>query len=301
MLGIFALLFCSIVAVADSEVRSLLSSRPFGPDVSHFQGTVDWAKVRATGAGFAIAKATEGTTYADAAFKANWAGMKAAGIPVRGAYHFGHPESSATTQAKHFMSVVGTTVPGDFVALDIESADSQSASAVASWCAAFVNEVKSISGLPKSRIFIYTGAWFWNPQAGGSSVVGDHPLWVSGYTTSPPMPSGWSHWTMWQYSSTETKYGINSGCDSSYYQGSQTELEALVGLGPSPSPTPPPAPTPTPSSCSEGYCKHNSPANACGCCRSRESDCGHTESGSPYYCQGSRDSTCPKMFNSTLV
>ena len=44
-------------------------------------------------------------------------------------------------------------------------------------------------GLPKQRVWVYTGAWFWNPQAGGSAAVGDHPLWVSGYVSGhPPMP-----------------------------------------------------------------------------------------------------------------
>ena len=34
-----------------------------GPDVSHYQGSVDWKKVSASGVGFAIAKATEGEAY----------------------------------------------------------------------------------------------------------------------------------------------------------------------------------------------------------------------------------------------
>ena len=44
-------------------------------------------------------------------------------------------------------------------------------------------------GLPKNRIWVYTGAWFWNPQAGGSSLLKSYPLWVSGYVKgSPPVP-----------------------------------------------------------------------------------------------------------------
>ena len=43
-----------------------------GPDVSHYQGTINWASVKAAGVGFAIAKATEGSGYVDAQFKANW-------------------------------------------------------------------------------------------------------------------------------------------------------------------------------------------------------------------------------------
>jgi hypothetical protein len=43
-----------------------------GPDVSHYQGAVNWPAIKSAGVGFAIAKATEGTTYVDTQFKANW-------------------------------------------------------------------------------------------------------------------------------------------------------------------------------------------------------------------------------------
>eukprot|EP01051_Picozoa_sp_SAG22_P014149 SAG22_NODE_1676_length_3830_cov_3.388100_5_plen_285_part_00 len=46
----------------------------FGPDTSHYSGKVDWAAVKAAGAGFGITKATEGTSYTDPTFKSNWAG-----------------------------------------------------------------------------------------------------------------------------------------------------------------------------------------------------------------------------------
>ena len=36
-----------------------------GIDVSHYQGTVNWTSVKSAGNSFAVAKATEGTTYTD--------------------------------------------------------------------------------------------------------------------------------------------------------------------------------------------------------------------------------------------
>jgi hypothetical protein len=50
-------------------------------------------------------QATEGLTYTDAQFHANWNGMKAAGI-VRCAYHFAHPNEDATAQAAFFVKTV---------------------------------------------------------------------------------------------------------------------------------------------------------------------------------------------------
>eukprot|EP01051_Picozoa_sp_SAG22_P014147 SAG22_NODE_1676_length_3830_cov_3.388100_3_plen_89_part_00 len=40
---------------------------------------------------------------------------------------------------------------------------------------------------------VYTGRWFWDPDAGGSSALSSHPLWISGYVPgAPPMPKGWN-------------------------------------------------------------------------------------------------------------
>jgi GH25 family lysozyme M1 (1,4-beta-N-acetylmuramidase) len=42
-----------------------------GVDISHYDGTIDWTKVKASGRAFAFAKATEGTTYTDPTFATN--------------------------------------------------------------------------------------------------------------------------------------------------------------------------------------------------------------------------------------
>src|SRR5437868_13951686 len=76
-----------------------------GIDVSHYQGTVTWADVRASGRRFAFCKATEGLTYTDPTFTTNWAGMRAAGL-LRGAYHFGHPGDDAVSQADRFCDTI---------------------------------------------------------------------------------------------------------------------------------------------------------------------------------------------------
>ena len=60
-----------------------------GIDVSHWQGTIDWNKVKAAGIEFAIIKAggSDAGTYTDSKWEANYKGAKAAGIPI-GAYYF---------------------------------------------------------------------------------------------------------------------------------------------------------------------------------------------------------------------
>lgn len=197
---------------------------------------------RKAGAGFGIAKATEGLNYVDDQFWANWAMIKGAGIPVRGAYHFGHPGKSATDQAAHFVKAVGEVGDGDFLVLDIESATAPlrasgnwSAAAqadVAGWCLSFVQAVMQLAKVGKNRVWLYTGEWFWDPSTTGSAALADHPLWLSGYVPSdPPMPKGWSSYTMWQYTDKASWRGVNGPCDSSVFSGTQAELEAMLRGG----------------------------------------------------------------------
>ncbi len=204
---------------------------PGGPDVSHYQSEIDWAEVKSSGASFAFMKATEGHTFVDPTFATNWAGSRAAGIAVRGAYHFGHPGSDATAQAEFFVKTVGVVGPGDVVVLDIEESDSVSPSAVAAWCTSFLEQVTELTALPASRVVVYTGAWFWDPQAGGASM-GEHPLWVSGYTAEPPMPNGWDNWTFWQFTDRLPVPGVPGSGTSDYsvFAGDEAALEAFAGL-----------------------------------------------------------------------
>ena len=81
------------------------------------------------------------------------------------------------------------------------SSRSFSPAEVAAWCKDFVHHVYTKAGVhSKPYLDIHRQKWFWDPSAGGSDIVGSHPLWVSGYGTSdPPIPKGWSSYTMWQY------------------------------------------------------------------------------------------------------
>ena len=107
---------------ASSEAASTVCGQTTvkGVDVSHYDGTIDWATVKSSGIDFAFAKATESTNFIDPTFATNWSGMKTAGV-VRGAYHFFHPDVDATTQASYCLATVGTLGADDLpVVLDFE-------------------------------------------------------------------------------------------------------------------------------------------------------------------------------------
>lgn len=69
--------------VGDCDAPPPPPSYAWGPDVSDYQGSVDWAAVKAAGASFAFTKATEGLTFTCQTFAPNWQGMRDAGIGFR--------------------------------------------------------------------------------------------------------------------------------------------------------------------------------------------------------------------------
>ncbi|MBE3554395.1 MAG: glycoside hydrolase family 25 protein [Thermicanus sp.] len=81
---------------------------PQGIDVSHWQGNIDWQKVKGDGISFAFIKATEGKGYTDPRFYENVRGAQNAGIKI-GFYHYATPSTlqDAEEEADWFLSVVG--------------------------------------------------------------------------------------------------------------------------------------------------------------------------------------------------
>jgi lysozyme len=175
-----------------------------GIDVSHYQGSIDWTSVAGGGIEFAMAKATEGTDYVDPTFSKNFQGMLWAGI-IRGAYHYAHPASDATTQADFFVDAV--IAAGGFNAsktlqlvLDLEDADGQDTATVWTWVQTWAARIKVLTGRAP---ILYTGYYFWNDNVGAPSDNLDMPLWIASYSSPAPVgiPSAWAElgWAFWQY------------------------------------------------------------------------------------------------------
>src|SRR5262245_46829549 len=62
-----ATLLAGVVAMVPNASAATVE----GIDVSHWQGSINWSAVRASGIEFAYIKATEGTSFRDASFNAN--------------------------------------------------------------------------------------------------------------------------------------------------------------------------------------------------------------------------------------
>jgi lysozyme len=191
--------------------------------------------VKASGRKFAIARVSDGTTVIDPKFTANWQGMKAAGL-VRGVYQFFRPNQDPVAQADILLNALakGGSEDTDLPAvLDVETAGGVSNAAVRAAMKTWLDRVEQKTG---RKPIIYTAAFM-------SSVIGTgwtaYPLWVANYeTTCPTMPSDWSKWKFWQYSSTVSVPGITGNVDANHWNGT---LQELIDWAKGPPPAPPPA------------------------------------------------------------
>jgi GH25 family lysozyme M1 (1,4-beta-N-acetylmuramidase) len=205
---------------------------PAGIDVSHYQGTINWSSVKAAGISFAYIKATEGTTYTDPLFSANYLHAYNAKV-IRGAYHFAQPgSSSGATQAAYFASHGGAwsadnlTLPG---MVDLEGGCyGLSTASMRSWILSFYNEYKAKT---TRDVVIYTSPSWWNTCTGGwSGMSALSPLFVANWTTAanPTIPAGFPYATIWQYTDAGSVSGISGAVDRDRFNGGSARLLALA-------------------------------------------------------------------------
>jgi GH25 family lysozyme M1 (1,4-beta-N-acetylmuramidase) len=196
-----------------------------GIDVSHWQETIDWAKVAAAGKKFAYLKATESTDFLDNMYAINRTKAKANGIKV-GAYHFARPGTNANdavNEATWFIQKAGP-ISGELLpVLDLEQTGGLTDAQLEAWTKAFMDRVYSLTGV---RGAIYVSPSFWSGNVGNSTRIaaaGYKVLWIAHWTTgsAPSVPgSNWNGngWTFWQYTSSGTVNGISGRVDLNRYR-----------------------------------------------------------------------------------
>lgn len=183
-----------------------------GIDVSKWQGRIDWAKVKASGVQFAIIRAGYGreVSQRDAYFEANYAGAKAAGLPV-GAYWYSYATTTegARAEARACLEVIRGKSFEFPVWFDQEYEPAikaltkqQRTDIVKAFCAT-LEAAGYYTGLYCSRDWLQN--WLYPVQ------LKAYDIWVAAYGSSPgkvPLPYG-----MWQRSSSGKVAGISGNVD----------------------------------------------------------------------------------------
>ena len=194
-----------------------------GVDVSHWQGAIDWRAVESGGVSFAFVKATEGATFTDPAFAANWSGLAGTRI-VRGAYHYFRPGADAAQQAAHFLR---TAPVGAFdlpPVLDVEVTDGMDGATIARGVRTWLDAVSRATG---KRPIVYTYPSFWNAHLSTQFI--DAPLWIAHYRVGAPLvPSGWAGWAFWQHTDDGRVAGVSGPVDLNLFNGTSADLQSFV-------------------------------------------------------------------------
>jgi lysozyme len=192
-------------------------------DVSHWNGSIDFAKVSAAGVKAVYAKATNGAFNTDNTFDANIRNAREQGLLV-GAYHFLLSQQDPSAQAAHFLSFTENykldLLPVVDVEWDMKAKSDQwqsvPAAARVAMVGRFCDAVRTGTGqLP----LIYTATSWWRPMIGDvksykTVKFGDCPLWIARYAnTVGGLPAAWSSYAIWQYSATGRVSGINGNTD----------------------------------------------------------------------------------------
>ena len=177
-----------------------------GCDVSHWDGKIDWEKLKQTDIAFVYIKATQGTNYIDPTFREHWASAKQHGF-IRGAYHFYDPTKDPVAQAEFFLKTTALGKGDLLPVLDIEIAKGVDAQKLTNDIALWINTVKAKIG---RNPMIYTDYGFWNKSI--DKAFSDCPLWIAEWESGrkPYLPNGWKEWVFWQYSAKGSLEGISA-------------------------------------------------------------------------------------------
>lgn len=193
-----------------------------GIDVSYYQETIDWQRVRRAGIRFAFIRLSDGATLPDARFATNWAESKRASL-VRGAYQYFRPDQSVTAQADLMIAAMRGRDRADLPpVIDIEIDAGLTAQVVAQRAQAWIDRVRDELGVEP---IVYTGGDLW--RNGGADSLAAQPLWLAHYTQGcPTLPPPWTRWTFWQHTDRGAVPGIEGPVDLDLFAGTLGELHA---------------------------------------------------------------------------
>ena len=209
-----------------------------GIDVSKWQGTIDWEKVKAAGVEFAMLRAGYGRGNPDEQFERNASECTRLGIPF-GVYWFSYAYTTALAEreAERCLEMIAPYKLSYPVAWDYEYDSMDYATErgikitktlVSAMARAFLNKVEEAG---------YYGALYANPNYLAQYFDADLPkrydIWLAKwpYTVpGPDTPKPAQCGGIWQYTSSGAVAGINGRVDMNY---AYYDYPALTGFRPS--------------------------------------------------------------------
>lgn len=194
-----------------------------GIDVSHHQGRIDWAAVKASGQSFAFIKASEGADFRDTRFSQNWREARAAGLRT-GAYHYFTFCAPGLLQAENFLAVApreGAALPP---AVDVEytgnCAGWENLADVQRELHVFIRHAEAQLG---HALLLYTSEDVWEELV--PPELHEHRYWLRSLWGQP---SDDLDWRFWQFSDTAAVPGVRGAVDLDVFAGTPQAWEQFI-------------------------------------------------------------------------
>lgn len=211
------------------------------PDVSYYQGLINWDQMRAM-TDAVIIRAGQ-NLYLDTQFKRNWAEAKARGM-IRGLYWFYDGRADPLKQAELLAASIAGDLPEMEVVVDWETNYGGAFEGLPN-VVKFMQRIEQL--LPVKTMF-YTGYyWFVNnsnalTHAAQYDFLKTRPLWLAWYTLDPSLvlvPKPWASLWLWQWGTplVGAQYGVETAnIDMNWFNGTQDSFYYYYGQ---PLPQPP--------------------------------------------------------------
>ena len=193
-----------------------------GIDISAHNGDIDFEAVKRDGISFVLIKATEGTSFKDRKFQANYLAAKTAGLMV-GAYHFFRFDAPGYMQALNIAnSLNGRTIDLP-VAIDIEewtNPNSQATDLIQDRLDEMIDYLESHG----YRVMLYS-----NKNGSARFIRGryeGYPLWLCSLGAEPAE----FDWTLWQATHHGAVKGVKGAVDVNAFNGTPEAWANFLGL-----------------------------------------------------------------------
>jgi GH25 family lysozyme M1 (1,4-beta-N-acetylmuramidase) len=221
VIGLTTIISSYIFVNQGENVEVSDSKYVFGIDISHYQGSVNWSKLKTSKhpIKYIFVRATMGNNSKDSKFKNNWKNAKSNGY-IRGAYHYYRPNENSTKQFNNFKNSV-TLSPGDLPpVLDIERFGILGGDRLREGLLNWLQLAEQEYGV---KPIIYTGRTFYKKHLEG--YVDGYTLWIAAYSGKHRLKG--IDWTFHQFTERVRINGIRGKVDGNDFDGSLNQLKEL--------------------------------------------------------------------------
>lgn len=185
-----------------------------GIDVSSYQGTIDWTKVKNNGIEFAIIKIIRKDLYPDNQFETNWNGCGDSGITIQGVYNYSYAtsEEKARKDAQEVLKILN----GRKTMVWFDSEDDCQKN-LGPKLISIINAYASVILNAGLQFGVYSGEWFYKTYIQSQGGI-EYPVWIANYGNNtgklepgyePKIPQ----MVGWQYTSMGKVNGISGAVD----------------------------------------------------------------------------------------